>query len=159
MTTETKPKSRDRRKPLWPMCVEHGKRMSVEHILEFHTPETQGPIPKGPEAQKIIADNRPGTIIGKGTGAPWKVPYTKAYIESIYPMVDYEPERSDQVIVHGVKFLVTGGQVNRVPSIVVDILRQKANQLRNGHHPRQEGDQAFNLLGQGPLEEEAVHEV
>jgi hypothetical protein len=161
MTTDTKPKPKaaKRRPAAWPMCEEHHKRMSVDHIVKFHTEASQGPTPEGPEAQKIIEANRPGTIIGKGTGAPWKVPYTRKWIEENYEMVDYEPERGGQVIFEGIKFVVRGGESNRVPSIVRDVLRQSSGQLRDGHRPRQEGDQVFQLLGQGPLEEEAVHEV
>lgn len=90
--------------------------------------------------EKVAAELKPGTIVGRGTGMPYKIPWTKEHLERIYPMVELEPEDNIPVIVNGVRYQLFANVRMTVPSIVRDVYLESRRETRTAHLPKQDSD-------------------
>jgi len=72
-------------------------------------------------------------------------PKCRTVIARMFGMVEYEPPRSERVIWQGVEYALRGGEVNIVPSIIRDTLRQAFQEERDRLRIRQDSDRAAQL--------------
>lgn len=131
----------------------------IQHLFDEHGVRFQG---RG-EAGKLVATSidvpnpdrarlAPGTIIGQGTGMPYKVPWSRQAIERLYEMVEFIPDENVPVTVHGVRFDLFADRVNRVPSIVKGIYEDSRRETRTAHLPKQDSDRrGLGIPGRTPV--------
>lgn len=158
---------------IWEKCPEHGKRMTPSHRIKSHAKKLEDKLDVLIQALSAGAEDKeieemaanvplpPGTIVGRGTGAPYKIRWKskrefEAVCEAQGAMVDWTPQESSgmqpQVTVHGLKYRWQWEKPIRVPAIVRDIFDQARQARRTANERKQEDDLPVNLVGVGPLE-------
>ena len=145
----------------WPWCKTHKELLTLTHahVLHKEDPEAWVELDKvmegvgQTEVEQAMADINlpPGTIIGKGTGAPRKIPWTKQLMEDgRYKMVTFIPPTAPTggVTINGVNYRWKAGEEVTVPEIVKQVYMESYNAAGKEH----EGTGAQKLANVGPME-------
>ena len=97
----------------------------------------------------------PGTVMGVGTGAPYKVLWTMKDLEAAYPKDTWKtiemPPKTAPVTWNGLRIDVTQGQSITLPPIHHTIYWNSIRNDENLARPRQQGDLVTRVVGVGPL--------
>lgn len=146
MSKETATKVRRRKQQgIEILCKQCGKMVNSLGMSAHlqHTCESSLPLDQNEASLPA------GTIVGRGTGAPRKLPWTRVKFLEAYPEDTWEefvPLRNQRVQVLGRVFYLWAGEPQRIPSIVKDVFmdsyKNDQNLLR---------DATTEQVGVGPL--------
>ncbi len=112
--------------------------------------------------EEVFGDKPPGTVMDLGKPNARKVPYTKAWLESNYPMVTIIPDETRPVTWNGVSYQLISGEEITVPLPIKGVYDDARKLQSRGGRSRfvtATGDTVNVSPGAGALEPEVYKEA